>query len=145
MPALFYDRQIFPIFLPIVKLPRPCTDTILQHQKRPMHDKTFVAINYITCSEDYTERFETLFGSRAHAIDTMPGFRHMHVLRPQAEGQPYLVVSYWDSEAQFKAWTGSPQFLEGHKRAFADLAEAKKEGRTPPMKSEFQTYQVISN
>ena len=110
-----------------------------------MTNQPFVAINYIHCSPEYVGRFEELFGSRAHAIDAMPGFRHMHVLKPQAEGQPYLVVSYWESEAQFKAWTGSPAFLEGHKRAFADMAQAKAEGRTPPMKSEFQTYQVISN
>jgi heme oxygenase (mycobilin-producing) len=41
----------------------------------------FVAINYITCTEQYRERFETLFGTRAKAIDRMPGFRHMEVLR----------------------------------------------------------------
>ena len=36
--------------------------------------KPFVAINYIDCNADYKERFEELFGSRAKAIDTMPGF-----------------------------------------------------------------------
>lgn len=107
-------------------------------------DHPFVAINYIICIEDYTVRFEVLFGSRAHATDAMPGFQHMHVLKPQQPTHPYLVVRYWESEAAFKAWTGSPAFMEGHKRAFADLAAAKAEGRTPPMKSEFQTYQVIS-
>jgi heme oxygenase (mycobilin-producing) len=39
----------------------------------------FVAINYISCKEDYKKRFEELFDSRAEAIDRMPGFRNMHV------------------------------------------------------------------
>ncbi len=107
-------------------------------------DAAFVAVNYITCEPDYRERYEQLFASRAHAIDRMPGFHHMHVLRPSADGQPYLVVSYWASEADFKAWMGSPEFLEGHKRGFDDIRRAKEEGRTPPMTSQFQTYAVIS-
>lgn len=104
----------------------------------------FVAINYINCSADYKERFETLFASRAKAIDTMPGFRNMYVLGPQEEGGAYLVVSHWDSEEDFKRWTGSPEFIEGHKRGFADLAKAREEGREAPMKSSFKTYTVIS-
>ena len=36
--------------------------------------KNFVAVNYINCTPEYQERFEQLFGTRAHAIDLMPGF-----------------------------------------------------------------------
>jgi heme-degrading monooxygenase HmoA len=107
-------------------------------------EATFVAINYITCSPDYRERFEQLFGSRAHAIDRMPGFRHMQVLRPAEEGDAYLVVSHWADEAAFKAWTGSPEFLEGHKRGFDDVRKAREEGRTPPMTSSFKTYTIFA-
>jgi heme-degrading monooxygenase HmoA len=59
----------------------------------------FVAINHITCEPDYRERFETLFRSRAHAIDRAPGFQRMIVLRPDREGGDYLVVSYWTDKA----------------------------------------------
>jgi heme-degrading monooxygenase HmoA len=104
----------------------------------------FVAINYIQCSPDYKERFEMLFGSRAKAIDVMPGFIDMQVLRPDREEDQYLIVSHWESEEAFKSWTTSSAFLEGHKRGFADLAEAKAEGRPAPMKSDFRTYQVIA-
>jgi heme-degrading monooxygenase HmoA len=107
-------------------------------------DKPFVAINYIDCEPHYIERFEQLFASRAHAIDRLPGFRHMQVLKPKEDGGSYLVVSHWDSEEEFKAWTKSPEFLEGHKRAFADMAKAREEGHTPPMKSTFKVYDVIS-
>jgi heme-degrading monooxygenase HmoA len=108
-------------------------------------NKQFVAVNYITCQQDYQERFEQLFSSRAHAIDTLPGFRDMHVLKPQQADDNYLVVSYWDSEAHFTAWTKSAAFLEGHKRAFANLAQYKAEGKEVPMKSSFKTYQILCN
>lgn len=110
-----------------------------------MTDKKFVAVNYINCSPEYTGRFEELFGSRAKAIDTMPGFVNMHVLKPQKEGDAYLIVSYWDSEQAFKDWTKSPAFLEGHKRGFADIAQAKAEGKPAPMTSDFKTYEIIAN
>jgi heme-degrading monooxygenase HmoA len=107
-------------------------------------EATFVAINYITCTPDYRERFEQLFGSRAHAIDRMPGFRHMQVLRPADAADAYLIVSHWADEAAFKAWTGSPEFLEGHKRGFDDVRKAREEGRTPPMTSSFKTYTIFA-
>lgn len=106
--------------------------------------KKFVAINYITCEEHYMEKFEHLFSTRAHAIDTMPGFIDMYVLKPQKNEEPYLVISHWETEEAFKQWTQSTAFIEGHKRAFADLEQYKLEGKQAPMKSSFKTYQVIS-
>lgn len=108
-------------------------------------EKKFVAVNYITCNADYRERFEELFGTRAHAIDTMPGFIDMQVLKPLKEGDAYLIVSHWETEDAFKTWTSSPAFIEGHKRGFADLAKAKAEGKPMPMTSDFKTYKVIAN
>lgn len=104
----------------------------------------FVAINYITCKEDYKPRFEELFGTRAKAIDLMPGFKFMEVLKPSDGQGDYLIVSHWDSEEQFREWIKSPAFIEGHKRGFADLAKAREEGKEPPMSSKFITYSVIA-
>lgn len=109
-----------------------------------MKEKNFVAVNYIDCKPFYKERFEELFGSRAKQIDTMPGFVDMQVLRPSKEGDEYLIVSHWENEASFKAWTKSATFLKGHKRGFADMAKAKAEGTEAPMKSDFKTYEVIA-
>jgi len=104
----------------------------------------FVAINYIRCEPEYQQRFEELFRTRAHAIDRMPGFLGMYVLRPQREGDPYLVVSHWQSEAHFRAWLRSPEFLEGHQRAFEEIRQAKERGEEPPMHSDFRTYEVVA-
>lgn len=107
--------------------------------------KNFVAINYINCKPDYQARFEELFSTRAHAIDKMPGFQHMNVLKPQQPGEPYLIISFWDNEDAFKTWTQSPAFIEGHKRGFEDIKRAKDEGKEPPMSSTFKVYNVIGN
>ena len=104
----------------------------------------FVAVNYISCREDYKKRFVELFSSRAKAIDKMPGFKFMNVLQPVDGVGDYLIVSYWEDENNFKDWTNSPAFIEGHKRGFKDIAKAKASGKEPPMKSVFKTYNVIA-
>ena len=104
----------------------------------------FVAINYITCTEDYRERFETFFKTRAKAIDNMPGFKYMEVLKPNDEESDYLIISHWESEKYFQNWTKSGAFMEGHRRGFSDLAAAKEKGEKPPMQSTFKTYNIIA-
>jgi heme-degrading monooxygenase HmoA len=108
-------------------------------------NRHFVAINYIQCTPEYIPRFEELFRTRAKAIDTMPGFIDMHVLRPAKEGEAYLIVSYWETEASFQNWTRSEAFMAGHKRGFEDIAKAKAEGKPAPVQSDFKTYQIISD
>ena len=110
----------------------------------PIEDAGFVAVNTIHCQPSYANRFECLFCSRARAIDRMPGFLGMKVLKCKEDGEPYLVVSYWTDEASFKAWVGSSEFHEGHKRAFADIKAAKDRGEDAPMTSEFRTYEVLT-
>lgn len=104
----------------------------------------FVAINSITCRPEYVGRFEELFGSRAGEIDQMPGFLRMAVLRPQKSGEPYLVMSEWESEEAFQSWMRSPAFAAGHRRGFDDLAKAKEAGQPAPMTSTFRTYEVMA-
>ena len=109
-----------------------------------MTEKKFVAINYINCKEHYRDRFEELFGTRAKAIDRMPGFKYMEVLKPHDNEDSYLIVSYWDCAEHFREWTKSPEFIEGHKRGFEDIKLAKQRGEEPPMSSSFKTYEIIT-
>jgi len=105
---------------------------------------SFVAINYITCNDEYRKRFEELFATRAHAIDRMPGFLSFELLEPDEDDNTYLIMSHWEKREDFENWTSSEEFVEGHKRGFADLKQYKDEGREPPMKSAFKTYSVIA-
>jgi len=103
----------------------------------------FVAVNFISCRSDYRERFETLFRSRAHAIENAPGFLRMAVLKPNREGGDYLVVSTWSDQASFDAWRTSPEFAAGHRRGFEDVRAARERGEEPPMTSRMETYGVL--
>ena len=105
----------------------------------------FVAVNSISCRDDYRPRFEDLFRSRAHAIDGLPGFKHMVVLRPDREGADYLVVSFWNDRASFDAWRTSPAFAAGHRRGFEDVHAARERGESPPMTSRMDTYDILAD
>jgi heme-degrading monooxygenase HmoA len=110
-----------------------------------MRNSKFVAINFIKCDEYYRSRFEELFRTRVHAIDRVEGFKYMEVLKPNENGDYYLIVSHWDNEESFKAWKGSVEFFEGHKRGFEDIKRARAEGRKPPISSNFKTYTIIAD
>jgi heme-degrading monooxygenase HmoA len=109
-----------------------------------MQNSNFVAINYISCNESYKDRFEELFKTRAHAIDRIPGFHYMEVLKPKDIESEYLIISHWENEDCFTNWQVSPEFKEGHKRGFEDIRKAKSEGKESPLKSVFKTYDVFT-
>ncbi|WP_117238345.1 antibiotic biosynthesis monooxygenase family protein [Thermus sediminis] len=76
----------------------------------------FVTMNRIPVRPEYRERFEEAFRQRARLVDQAPGFLRNLVLRPKDPGDPYIVLTFWESEAAFLAWTQSPAFREGHAR-----------------------------
>lgn len=73
--------------------------------------------NRIFVHPDYAEAFEERFRNRAGQVDKMPGFLFNQVLRPSREGEPYVVLTYWDAYEDFEAWTSSDAFKEGHARS----------------------------
>ncbi|VCU54967.1 Heme-degrading monooxygenase HmoB (plasmid) [Thermus thermophilus] len=77
----------------------------------------FVTMNRIPVRPEYAEQFEEAFRQRARLVDRMPGFIRNLVLRPKDPGDPYVVMTLWESEEAFRAWTESPAFKEGHARS----------------------------
>ena len=71
--------------------------------------------NRIPVNPEHAAAFEQRFLDRPGQVERQPGFIATHLLRPTAEGQPYTVLTYWESRAAFEAWRGSPEFKEGHK------------------------------
>lgn len=62
----------------------------------------------------FSEAFEARFRDRAGLVDAVPGFLFNQVLRPTKVGDPYIVLSLWESVEHFQAWVGSDTFKEGH-------------------------------
>ncbi|MDW8018235.1 MAG: antibiotic biosynthesis monooxygenase [Thermus sp.] len=77
----------------------------------------FVVMNRIPVKSEYADRFEEVFRTRARLVDQMPGFIRNLVLRPKDPEDPYIVMTFWESEEAFRAWTESPEFREGHARS----------------------------
>lgn len=76
-----------------------------------------VVANRIPVHAEYAGAFEEVFANRASLVDQMPGFVAYHLLRPQSDGAPYVVMTFWESYDHFKAWVESPEFKEGHGRS----------------------------
>ncbi len=77
----------------------------------------FVTMNRIFVNQEHGSIFEERFRNRQHAVDQMPGFVRNIVLRPQAENDPYVVMTFWQSEEDFKNWVDSDAFKQGHAKS----------------------------
>ena len=76
-----------------------------------------VVCNRIPVNMEFAEAFEERFSDRANLVDGMDGFVSFQLLRPQKERDPYVVMTFWESDEHFKAWTESTEFKEGHARS----------------------------
>jgi heme-degrading monooxygenase HmoA len=73
-----------------------------------------VVTNRIPVAKGHEAAFEQRFAGRAGLVEQRPGCRGFQLLRP-ISGEAYLVMTWWDSEAHFKAWTESAEFREAHR------------------------------
>ena len=73
--------------------------------------------NRIFVAPEYAEAFEERFRNRAKLVDGMPGFIFNQVLRPVNEGDPYIVLTLWESREHFEAWIRSDEFVKGHAKS----------------------------
>lgn len=97
----------------------------------------FVVMNRIPVNPDYADQFEERFANRAREVDKMPGFVRNQVLRPTNSEDPYIVLTVWQSQADFEAWVSSEAFKKGH----------AKSGTLPPEvflgPSKLESFEVI--
>lgn len=97
----------------------------------------FVTINRIWVKPEYAPAFEETFQTRARLVDRMPGFIRNLVMRPKNPLDPYLVVTFWETEGHFRAWVESPAFKEGHARSGTLPKEAF------PRPNQLETFEVF--
>jgi heme-degrading monooxygenase HmoA len=98
-----------------------------------------VTANRIFVAPQFAEQFETNFRNRAQSVDKMPGFIRNQVLRPINAGDPYVVMTFWETRQHFEAWVNSPAFAQGHARS----GSLPKEAYTAPTKLEI--FEVIQD
>lgn len=71
--------------------------------------------NRIPVHPDHAQAFEARFQERLGLVDKMPGFLAYRLLRPSKPEQPYVVLTFWETEEQFRNWTQSDEFREQHR------------------------------
>ncbi len=71
--------------------------------------------NRVPVAEGHEEAFLERFRTRRGLVDGQPGFIRNMVLRP-LKGDHFIVLTFWESEEQFRAWTQSDAFKEAHSR-----------------------------
>lgn len=76
-----------------------------------------IVCNRIPVNPEYHQAFEQNFRQRANLVDGMPGFVAFQLLRPAREGEPFIVMTFWETMAHFEAWTNSAEFKQGHARS----------------------------
>lgn len=76
-----------------------------------------VTCNRIPVNPDHAAAFEERFADRSTLVDGMPGFISFQLLRPKDPQDPYVVMTFWETEEAFRAWTESDAFKEGHARS----------------------------
>ena len=83
-----------------------------------------IVMNRIPVAEGRESDFEKTFTERDRAVDRMPGFLDMQVLRP-VEGRTYVVLTRWKSREAFDQWTQSEAFISAHRKQSPDIAESR--------------------
>jgi len=74
-----------------------------------------VVSNRLQVAKGREEDFEKRFEGRARLVENMPGFIRLEILRP-IKSDYYTVLTHWDDEASFRAWTDSAEFREAHNK-----------------------------
>jgi len=96
-------------------------------------------MNRMTVPNEFKDKFEMTFRTRAKAVDRRPGFVRAEILRP-AQGNEYIVMTHWESQAAFDAWTGSAEYREGHRR----VGEFKDASGNLVLTSKVEKYEVFA-
>jgi len=70
--------------------------------------------NRIPIKPEYARAFEDRFLSRPGMVENQPGFISYHLLRPAAEGDPYVVLTFRESQELYESWVNSEDFQQRH-------------------------------
>jgi len=74
-----------------------------------------VVQNRVPVAEGHEDAFIDRFRKRRGLVDGQPGFMRNMVLRP-VKGEHFIVLTFWENEEDFRAWTESDAFKEAHSR-----------------------------
>jgi heme oxygenase (mycobilin-producing) len=74
----------------------------------------FVVMNRFYVKPEYAAQFEARIQNRPRLVEQQPGFIRVQLLRPMAPTDPYIVLTLWQSQADFEAWVKADTFTARH-------------------------------
>jgi heme oxygenase (mycobilin-producing) len=86
----------------------------IMNQRGSLSGAGFVVMNHIPVSDEGRSIFEDRFQNRAGLVESEPGFVGIRILRPLHQ-DPYIVMTIWESQADFISWQQSKAYQEAHK------------------------------
>ena len=96
----------------------------------------FVAFSELTVPVAGRAAVEAAFGRRLGAVDAWPGFRGLEVWRDMSDHGSLIMVSYWDSQAEFTDYMHSSDHAHSHARIPG--------GEDRPRPQRFRRFEVIT-
>jgi heme-degrading monooxygenase HmoA len=75
----------------------------------------FVALSRFAVANGLEQPVKEAFRDRPHLVEDAPGFLRLDVLSPWETPNEIWLLTYWDSEASFKAWHASHAFQKAHR------------------------------
>ena len=76
----------------------------------------YVVASHLSIDPDGTTDLEQAFAERLGEVEQAAGFRHLEVWRDAETPGRYTMVTWWSSEADFRAYMGSAAHRRSHAR-----------------------------
>lgn len=77
---------------------------------------SYVVVSHLTIDPEGAGALEDAFRQRLGEVDGVGGFQRLEVWRDTASPSGYAMVSWWDSETDFRAYMGSQAHRRSHAR-----------------------------
>lgn len=81
----------------------------------------FVFISHLTVPVDDWTRLENHFRERGRAVDHLPGFLHLQILRPESGDATHTFLTAWTDREAFQRYMNSREHAESKAREPADV------------------------
>jgi heme-degrading monooxygenase HmoA len=77
---------------------------------------TYVVVSHLTIDPAGVDVLERAFQSRLGEVEDAPGFQRLEVWRDTTAPSGFAMVSWWDSEGDFRSYMGSDAHRRSHVR-----------------------------
>lgn len=77
---------------------------------------TFVVASHLSVDPDGATTLEEAFSNRLGEVEDVPGFRRLEVWRDTGTIGSYVMVTWWDTEQDWRDYMGSTAHRRSHAR-----------------------------